>query len=226
MLQYDLNTHSVTRTIPWPKGEEREFMNVRFSPDGKLMYFFGDDVLIYETTNFTEVDTWELSKPVEFGAGRIDFGSLDDFNEERGFFTGIFYMQDPVQNRRLMGIGRVNLAAKEIDYYTLGPAQPRMSFALAPDRTKAYGLLQDIGRYEFWTFDLEARRVSNRTQFRGRPRMGLTVSSNGKFIYIHTAGHTIDVYDSQTFRLVRTVELPADMTRFVLLPPATQSAGR
>jgi hypothetical protein len=43
---YDLAQKKITRTIPWPKGEERENVNIRFSPDGKLLYFFGDDVLI------------------------------------------------------------------------------------------------------------------------------------------------------------------------------------
>ena len=219
MLQYDLQAHKVVRTIPWPKGEEREFMNIRFSPDGKLMYFFGDDVLVYETANFTEVDSWELSKPVEFGAGRIDFGSVDDFNEERGFFTGIFFMQDPVQHRRLMGIGRVNLAAKEIDYYTIGPAQPRMAFALAPDRTRAYGLLQDIGRYEFWTFDLAGRKLLTRAEMKGRPRMDLSVSTNGRVLYVWQAGNTIDLYEAATYRYLRTIELPGDNTTRLFVMP-------
>jgi hypothetical protein len=43
--------------------------------------------------------------------------------------------------------------------------------------------------------------------------------------YIHTAGHTIDVYDVNTFRLVRTVELPADMIGFLLIPPAAPRPG-
>ena len=41
LLQYDLTEHKVTRTIPWPKGEEREGVGMQFSPDGKLLYFFG-----------------------------------------------------------------------------------------------------------------------------------------------------------------------------------------
>ena len=225
MLQYDLKAKKVIRTIPWPKGEEREFMNVRFSPDGKLMYFFGDDVLIYDTTDFKEIDTWEISKPVEFGAGRLDFGSTDDFNEERGFFTGVFYMQDPVQKRRLMGIGRVNLAAKEIDFFTLGPMpQSRVSFALAPDRRKAYGLMQDIGRYEFWTFDLPAKKVQSRTEFQGRPRMDVSVSSNGRILYVWNAGNTIDLYEAATYKYLRTITLAADTTTRMFVMPSKAGA--
>jgi hypothetical protein len=107
---YDLAQKKITRSIPWPRGEEREGVNIRFSPDGKLLYFFGDDVLILETQNFTEVDTWALSRPIESGLGRISFGSVDDFNEDPGFFTGLFTVQDPVMNRRI-SIGIAVVAA-------------------------------------------------------------------------------------------------------------------
>ena len=113
MQFYDLAQKKITRTIPWPRGEEREYVNIRFSPDGKLLYFFGDDVLILETTNFTEVDTWPLSRPIEPGLGRVNFGSVDDFNDDPGFFTGLFTTQDPIQNRRIMGLGRVNLVGQD-----------------------------------------------------------------------------------------------------------------
>src|SRR5688500_18043191 len=145
MQLYDLNEKKITRTIPWPRGEEREGINIRFSPDGKLLYFFGDDVLILETTNFTEVDTWALSRPIEPGLGRLNFGSIDDFNEEPGFFTGLFTTQDPIQNRRIMNIGRVNLVAKTIDLTPIGPAEG-VSFALTPDRKRAYGLVRSEER--------------------------------------------------------------------------------
>ena len=125
---YDLAQKKITRTIPWPRGEERENINIRFSPDGKLLYFFGDDMLILETENFTEVDTWALSRPLEPGLGRVNFGSVDDINDDPGFFTGLFTIQDPVQNRRIMGIGRVNLVAKTIDFTPIGPAEG-VSFA-------------------------------------------------------------------------------------------------
>ena len=65
---YDLQQKKITRTFPWPGGEARENVNIRFSPDGKLLYFFGDDILIVETENFTEVDTWPLSRPHRAGA--------------------------------------------------------------------------------------------------------------------------------------------------------------
>ena len=218
MQFYDLAQQKVTRTIPWPKGEERENVNIRFSPDGKLLYFFGDDVLILETTNFTEVDTWPLSRPIEPGLGRVNFGSVDDFNEDPGFFTGLFTTQDPIQNRRIMNLGRVNLVAKTIDLTPIGPAEA-VGFALAPDRKRGYGLMQQIGRYEFWAFDVAQKKLLNRTPFEGRPRMALKVSSNGKLLYIFQAGATIDVYDAASYKRLRTIEMNADQTTNLFILP-------
>ncbi|MEO8678377.1 MAG: hypothetical protein ABI665_04980 [Vicinamibacterales bacterium] len=215
---YDLNEKKITRTIPWPRGEEREGVNIRFSPDGKLLYFFGDDVLILETQNFTEVDTWALSQPIESGLGRLSFGPVDDFNEDPGFFTGLFNIQDPVQNRRIMGLGRVNLVAKSIDFTPIGPAEG-VGFSLAPDRKRGYGLMQQIGRYEFWAFDVEQKKLMSRTEFAGRPRMALRVSSNGRLLYVFQAGATIDVYDAATYKLLRTVQMNADQTTNLFILP-------
>src|SRR5215831_11790636 len=72
LLLYDLHEHKVARTIPWPKNEEREGVGMRFSPDGKLLYLFTDDILAYDTTDFKHVDKWELSRPIEDGLGRLN----------------------------------------------------------------------------------------------------------------------------------------------------------
>jgi hypothetical protein len=215
---YDLQQKKITRDIPWPGGEARENVNIRFSPDGKLIYFFGDDVLIVETEKFTEVETWQLSRPIEQGLGRVNFGAVDDFYDDPGFFTGLFSMQDPVQNRRIMGIGRVDLMGKSVEFHPIGPSEG-VGFAMAPDRKRGYGLFQQIGRYEFWAFDLEQKRLLNRTEFPGRPRMSLRVSSNGRLLYVFTAGATIDVYEAATYRHLRTIEMNADQTTNLYILP-------
>ena len=125
-------------------------------------------------------------------------------------------VQDAVQNRRIMGIARVNLQQKSVDFYALGPATG-VSFAMSPDKQLAYGLHQEIGKYEFWTFDLKNRKIQSRIEFEGRPRMSLKASSNGKLLYIFQAGRTIDIYESATYKHLRTIELDADMTNLVLI---------
>lgn len=226
LVQYDLATHKIVNTVPWPNGEERENASIQFSPDAKLMYLFSEqDVLIFDTTTFRQIDTWQLSKPVEDGFGAFEFGQTDAANDEPGFYTAMFQVQDPIQKRRMMGVGRVNLAAKKVDFYTLGPAM-QVGFTMAPDRKKAFGLFNEIGHYEFWTFDLAGRRVASRVEFNGRPRMSLKTSTNGKVLYIYNAGNTIDLYDSETFKYIRTITLDGDVTSDLFILPASASTAR
>ena len=118
----------------------------------------------------------------------------------------------------------VNLAAKSVDFWPLGPARP-VGFSLAPDRKRAYGLLQEIGHYEFWTFDLEHHKLGAKTEFPGRPRMALRTSSNGKVLYIYQAGNTIDLYEASTYKYLRTLTLDADSTTELFVVPPTMPTG-
>ncbi|MEP6495173.1 MAG: hypothetical protein ABJF01_20975, partial [bacterium] len=174
LLRYDLVKHAVTDTIPWPRGEEREFAQIIFAPKGDLMYFVTpDDVLIYSTDSLKEVDRWDISKTLyEEGLGRIGFGFPYDIYEDPGFYTGLFRTTDPVNHRTQMGVARLDLTNRQLDFYSLGPSAA-VSFRLAPDKKRAYGLHSETGNYQFWTFDLESRRVLGKTEFPGRPRMGL-----------------------------------------------------
>jgi DNA-binding beta-propeller fold protein YncE len=227
LLRYDLAKHAVTDTIPWPRGEERDNAQIIFAPNGELMYFVtSDDVLIYSTATLKEVDRWDISKTLfEEGLGRIGFGFPYDIYEEPGFYTGLFRTTDPVNHRTQMGVARLDLSNRLLDFYSLGPTA-NVSFRLAPDRKRAYGLHNEIGNYQFWTFDLESRRVLGKVEFPGRPRMGLAVSTNGTQLYVTTAGSTIDRYSTADFHLLGTVNLGADQTNVVLVPAPRSTSQR
>ena len=218
VLRYDLQSHEIMDTIPWPGGHERERASFMFSPDGSLVYFSAEDMIILESENFTEVDRWEISQELEPGLGQVRPSFSASYFEEPGFFTGLVRITDPINNRRMMGIARVDLAEKDMDLFTLGPSAPVGRFTLAPGGRKAWALYSEVGRHEFWAIDLEERRVTHREIFDGRSRMGLTASTNGERLYVHVAGNTIDVYDSETYELLETVDVGGDMRGFLLLP--------
>jgi hypothetical protein len=55
--------------------------------------------------------------------------------------------------------------------------------------------------------------------------MSLKTSSNGQLLYIYNAGDTIDIYDGATFKYLRTITLPGDVTtQFYVVPRAMTSA--
>lgn len=218
LLLYDMDRDAVVRELAWPNGHAYGSNRMLFSPDGRFLYYFGEDVLALETDGYTVVNRWAISESIESGLGRLNLSFTPDLiNEVPGFFSGLFRVHDEIQDRDLMGVARIDLSSRAVDLYTLGPAVNGLRFALAPGRTKAYGVSSEIGRYEFWTFDLEGRRLEGRHQFQGRARMDLNVSTNGRLLYISQAGNTIDLYD--TFDYLRTVTLEGDQTTRMLVVP-------
>jgi hypothetical protein len=230
LLRYDLQARTVTDTIAWPEGEPRERAQLVFSPSGDLLYFFSDEILAFETGNFTQVDSWNYEEALGDRLGTFDFGFPDQMYEEPGYYTGLFQMTDPVQGRRLMGVARVNLEERDVDFSVIGPNE-NVSFALAPGGRKAYGLHSEVGNYQFWTFDLESNRVTSREQFQGRPRMSLMTSSNGDVLYVYNAGNTIDMYEASTYRYLKTIDLNVDSSTPLYVLPSqddttTNDAGK
>jgi hypothetical protein len=136
-------------------------------------------------------------------------------------------MKDPVEKRPLLVVGRVNLDQRSLDFFPLGPAtqQGQLSFALSGDGQRAYALLQSIGHNELWTIDIPGKRRQSKVEFPGRPRMAIRTSTNGKIIYLHQAGNTIDLYDAEGFKYLRTITLDGDMPygTFNVVGPRTPS---
>jgi DNA-binding beta-propeller fold protein YncE len=214
-IAYDLKEHKVIRTVPWSVDPEPQYyyLNLRYSPDGKFLYAFAHEILVFDASTLQQVDSWNLSLPNEAGLNRFDLGSMDESGDEPGRFTGLFTMKDPVAGRKLLVVGSVNLGKKNIEFFPLGPTPTsgELSFALAPDRKHAYILREEIGEAEVWIVDMAGKRLQGKTTFKGRPRMAIRSSSNGQIVYIYEAGNTIDLYEADSFKYLRTITLESDM---------------
>lgn len=210
---YDMAEHRVVQEVPWPDGEPMEGASFSYSPDGSRLYFFMDDMRIYDTATYTQVDRWDYSGALDEGLGDFSFGFPQTPREEEGWHTGLFRIEEEIQDRQLLAVARANPSTRQVEYVVVGPAETgprsRVSFALAPDRSMGYGLHQELENYQIWAIDLNGG-AARHVEFPGRPRMELEVSSNGELLYIYNAGNTIDVFDAATLSYIRTVELDAD----------------
>lgn len=225
LLRYDLEAGAVTDTVELPDELDPRRAGYRFSPDGELLYVFGEDLIAIDSESYEEVDRWEISEPLEPGLGPMSLPfSRSPYQDDDGVYTGLFRVTDPAQNRRMMGIATVDLNEQRVDFETMGPSES-VSFALSADGRSAYGLQSEIGRYEFWKFDVPGNRVVARVPFPGRPRMALMPSADGTRLFIFNAGNTIDVYDAETFAHLRQVELDEDMTGVVIVPQREAAGG-
>jgi hypothetical protein len=225
-IQYDLKEHKVVRTVPWTADAEPGYfaVNLRFSPNGKYLYVFAHEILVLDATTLQQLDSWNFSLPNESGLNRFNAGSLDENYDEPGHLNGLFTMKDRVQNRTLLVIARMDLSAKNLDFFPIGPAAENgdLSFAIGAGRKYGYILREAIGEFEVWTVDMTAKRVQGKVSFAGRPRMAIRSSSNGQVIYIYDAGNTIDLYTADGFTFLRRIALDADMTTgtFCVVPAA------
>ncbi|MCA1789801.1 MAG: hypothetical protein LC667_08070 [Thioalkalivibrio sp.] len=221
LVLYDMDERRIVQDVPWPDGEPLENASFTYSPGGEHLYFFMDDVRIYDTSTYTQVDRWDYSGVLDQGLGDFRFGFGATPREEEGWHAGFFRIREEIQDRTVVGVARANPTERAVEFVMLGPADtgPSGSFALAPDRSRAYALHQEVGNYQLWSIDMETGSARH-VVFEGRPRMSLEVSSNGRVLYIYTAGNTIDLYDAESLEYMRTVELEADMTigRLWILP--------
>ena len=144
--------------------------------------------------------------------------------------TGVFTMRDPIQKRNLLVVGQINLGAKTVETFPLGPAPigGDVSFTIAPDRSRGHVLHEQIGRHELWTVDMAAHRVVSRVAVPSRPRMQVRSSSSGQMLYFYEAGRLIELYSADATKRLRTITLDSDMMygTFVILPAQAAAAAR
>ena len=106
-----------------------------------------------------------------------------------------------MQHRRMMGVARINLAKKDLEFYTIGPAvggQLRRSRPTASTATGWSRASIAISSGRSISINDESRRAPSSP---GRPRMSLKTSTNGRLLYIYNAGNTIDMYDSSDLQV-------------------------
>ncbi len=227
----DLAAQKITRTAPLPKDHESlGFRNpIRVSPDGKLLYLFGENISVFDTASFHLVKKVDLAKPQAPGVENVSFGLLDDPNDLPGKVTSVFISSDPYVHRAVFGIGVIDLATLAVNFSPVVPdavATEMYPLLLTPDRKVGYTVAIEGNtgneRCHFWAFDMQTRKLLREREFDGRTRFYFGVSADGAKLLIYGAGYQIEVYDAQTFELRSTVEVPGDITgNMVVLPLAS-----
>lgn len=224
----DVAQQKIIKTVDYPKegaAVHRLGASTRVSPDGKYLYIFRENVLIFDTTDFKLVETIELSKPPWPGMETVNLGPGDDPNDEPGIVTAIFNSTDPIVHHRIFGIARVDLTRRTFDFTPVGPATTGMyGLRLTPDRKTGYTVAfhDNLGnrRSEFWVFDMATRKLANKVEFPGPNNFRFTLSASGKQIYIHGSAPVMDLYDAATLQLKKSIDVGADLTTGLVAVPA------
>jgi DNA-binding beta-propeller fold protein YncE len=227
----DLEQQKIAKTFDIPKEEESQNQGdygtgaIEVSPDGKLLYQFGDKITILQASDFKVLDHIDLSRPEAPGMENVHYsGDLDLINEP-GEHTAIFVSSDPVVHNRVFGLARFDLSTKRMDFNPIGPAPAGLAgLQVTPDKKLAYTIVSNgmhgNKRCEFWAFDLVTDRITQKAEVPCRTRFTLSISADGKKLYIYGAGFEIEVYDASTLKYEKTWDLNNDITfaGIVVLP--------
>jgi hypothetical protein len=227
----DLEQQTIVKTVDIPKAEEAQNQGdygsgaIDVSPDGKLLYQFGDRITILQASDFKVLDHIDLARPEAPGMENVHFGSDLDLINEPGEHTAMFVWADPIVHNRVFGLARFDLSTKHIDFNPIGPAPAGMAgIEVTPDKKLAYTVVQNgvhgNKRCEFWAFDLSTDRLTQKAEVPCRTRFTLGISADGKKLYIYGAGFDIEVYDAATLKYEKTWDLHTDVTYagIVVLP--------
>lgn len=229
----DLVDKKISRTGDYPKDESaygyRSSMKV--SPDGKYLYFFRDNILIFDTTDFKLVKKIDLAKPPAAAMENMTLNMVDDPNEIPGTVTGFFNSSDPYVHREVFGIAQIDLTKQTFAFTPVGPAEATnlQPLLLTPDHKTGYTVAvhgkQGNRRCEFWAFDIPSRKFIKKREFDGRVRFYFGLSADGTKVFIYGAGYQIEVYDAKTFELRSDIDVPGDITTNMVVLPLAIGAG-
>lgn len=218
-VQIDLQEKRISKSIPFPKGYDQGFgfsATYKISPDGRLLYVFDDDIVVFDLANLKEVDRLPLATPEYPGASPYRLSASDDPNEDPAKVTTVFTSVDPIVHKETLGLGTIDLNTRKVAYTPIGPAFPMVGFLLTPDRKTGYSLM--INRTganreaEWWVWDIASHSVTKKVSVPARISFRFGMSSDGKKLYLYGAGSTIEFFDAATLQSTKLLYLNKDTT--------------
>ena len=184
--------------------------------DGKLLYVFDEDIVVFNLSDLKEVDRIPLAKPEYPGASPYRLSAGDDPNDDPQIVTTVFTSVDPVVHKETLGLGKLDLMTKKVDYKPIGPAFPMVGFLLSPDRKLGYSLMVTRPganrETQWWVWDVDQQKVIRTASVTPRINFRPAVSSDGSMLYLYGGGSTIEIYDAKTLEAKKMVYLNKDST--------------
>ena len=226
----DLQEKKVAKAWPFPKEMDQGFgfdATFKVSPDGKLLYVFQDDILVFDLETFKQVDKIELAHPPYPGASPYRLAANDDTFDSPQTVTSVFTSVDPIVHKGTLGLATIDLLSHKVDYFPIGPLLPMLGFQVAPDRKLGYSVMPKIGAggnrtTEWWVWDIPNHKVIKRKDFESRTTFRFAVSGNGKNLYLYGAGSTLEVFDAETLESKKLIYLNRDTTTNLITFPTAE----
>ena len=229
----DLQERKIVKAWPFPKEMNQGFgfnATYKVSADGKRLYVFQEDILVFDLDSFKQIDRIELAQPPYPGASPYRLAASDDPFDAPDTVTSVFTSVDSIVHKGTLGLAKIDLTTRKVDYFPIGPLLPMNGFQLSPDRKRGYSVMPKIGAganraTEWWVWDIESHKVIKKKDFDTRPTFRFAVGGDGKKLYLYGAGSTLEVWDAETLESRKLIYLNKDTTtNLITLPDPVKSA--
>jgi hypothetical protein len=184
-------------------------LNLQPIEGGKRLYAMGRNLYDIDTATLTLKRIIPLDPPAMTGEGQIMINAEWVHAESAaGMSAYPYYTTDPITNRVMTGLMTLDDKDGTVDHFEYGPPinnQFGFSAALTPDRKRAF-----VTMNKFFEIDMGKRRIARVMDY-GKTYYAVTVSSDGKKVYISSSGATLTELDADSLAVTRSVELPGEI---------------
>jgi glutamine cyclotransferase len=212
IVAVDLKTKKKVARLPMPLG----ILNLQPVEGGKRIYAMGRNIYDIDAATLKLRRTIPLDPPAMTGEGQIMINAEWVHPETAGGLSGYpYYTTDPITHRLTTGLLTLDDKDGSIDHFEYGPPitnQFGFSAALTPDRKRAF-----ITMNKLFEIDMGKRRLT-RVKDYGKTYYAVTVSADGKKLFLSSSGATLTELDAQTLAITRTMELPGEIWDITALP--------
>ncbi len=227
----DLQDKKIAKAWPFPKEMNQGFgfnATYKVSADGQRLYVFQEDILVFDLDTFKQIDRIELAQPPFPGASPYRLAASDDPYDAPDSVTSVFTSVDSIVHKGTLGLAKIDLTTRKVDYFPVGPLLPMNGFQLSPDRKRGYSVMPKIApganrATEWWVWDIENHKVINKKDFDTRPTFRFAVGGDGKKLYLYGAGSTLEVWDAETLESRKLIYLNKDTTTNLITLPAVKT---
>lgn len=216
----DLKSQKVAKAWPFPKELDQGFgfnATYKVSSDGKLLYVFQEDILVFDLDTFKQVDKIALAQPPYPGASPYRLAANEDTFDAPDTVTSVFTAVDNIVHKGTLGLAKIDLQTRKVDYFPIGPLLPMTGFQVSPDRKIGYSVMAKIATggnraTEWWVWDIAGHKVIKKKEFETRPTFRFSVGGDGKNLYLYGAGSTLEIWDAATLESKKLLYLNKDTT--------------
>jgi len=193
VAQFELETGKLLRSVEIPWGVAH-LVSVK---GGKTIYAFGQDLYKIDTTaaDLKVIDTVPM---FDKGMNILPFW---DYVFDNGGVASMNYYTE-----KFMGLLLVDQQSGEIDDIVV-KGDPAMAYSviLAPDRKRAYAVMDDLT-----VIDVAKKTYVASVAIKEGTCYGVNVSGDGKKIYVGGGGSTLTIYDAKTLKRLKVLQMASD----------------